>query len=101
MFPLPIAVAPVQPAPSGHDDETGHSLAPTCELESRPPNGSLTRTVHEIELLLISLCSVIELLESESESRLGAPATTVVVVVELVVVVGPETDTRAFPMMSG
>ena len=87
LFPLPVAVAPVQPGPSGHEEDSGQSLAPTVELESRPPKGSRTRTVQYTALLLILLCSTMEFFDRESDSRLGLPVAIVVVVVVLVVVV--------------
>jgi hypothetical protein len=42
--PLPVAVAPVHPEPSGHEAPTGHNRAPTPLTGNRPPE-SRTRTV--------------------------------------------------------
>ena len=78
-------VAPVQPGPSGQDDETGQILAPTGMLVRRPPNGSLTRTVQLTLLLALIGCRTIDVFDSESDSRDSARTFVVVVVGNVVV----------------
>ena len=94
-------MAPVQPAPSGHDAVVGQSRAPTVLLVKRPPNGSCTRTVQYTALLLMFDCRTIDDLDSESDTRLGLPVATVVVVVVDEVVVVALIEIRARPTTSG